>query len=247
MSARPRCGMVLAAGLGTRMRAVSETTPKPLVPLAGKPLIAHALESLERVGVQEIVVNTHYRAEQVEAFLTVYSEAPGAPRIHISREEERLETGGGVHQALKWLGDGPFFVVNSDAVIVDRDEPALARLAAAWEGRTMDALLLLCPCARALGCEGAGDFFRHADGRLSRRGGAPDAPFIFTGVQLLHPRLFADAPAGAYSLNRHYDEALLTGRLFGLEHRGLMLHVGSPAGLAAAESHLGIVRRGEGG
>ena len=247
MSERPLRAMVLAAGLGTRMRTVSETTPKPLVPLAGKPLIAHALESLAQAGVEELVVNTHYRAEQIEAFLAAHIAQPGSPRIRISREEERLETGGGVRQVLQWLGDGPFFVVNSDAVIVDRNEPALARLAAAWEGRTMDALLLLCPSARALGCEGAGDFFRHADGRLSRRGGAPDAPFIFTGVQLLHSKLFADAPDGAYSLNRHYDEAILAGRLFGLAHQGLMLHVGSPAGLAAAETHLAGSLRGEGG
>lgn len=247
MSARPTHGMVLAAGLGTRMRAVSETTPKPLVPLCGKPLIAYALESLEGAGVGEVVVNTHHRAEQIEAFLADHAARPGAPRIHISSEAERLETGGGVRQALPWLGDGPFYVVNSDVVLEDKDVPALDRLAAAWNGGAMDALLLLCPRAHALGYEGAGDFFRDGDGRLARRGEAAAAPFVFTGVQLLHPRLFATAPQGAYSLNRHYDEAMLAGRLFGLEHHGLMLHVGSPAGLAAAERHLGAGRRGEGG
>ena len=247
MSARPRRAMVLAAGLGTRMRRVSETVPKPLVPVCGRALIVHALESLERAGVDEIVVNTHYRARQIEAFLASHAARPGAPRIRISREEERLETGGGVRQALAWLGEGPFYVLNSDVVIVERGATALACLPDAWEGEAMDALLLLCPCAKAPGYEGAGDFFRHADGRLSRRGGAGAAPLVFTGVQLLHPRLFAAAPAGAYSLNRHYDEAILSGRLFGLVHRGLMLHVGSPAGLALAESHLGGGRGGEGG
>ena len=231
--------MVLAAGLGTRMGAVSETMPKPLVPLAGRPLLAYALESLERTDVTEIVVNTHHLAAQIESFLAVYAARPGAPRIHISREEERLETGGGVRQALQWLGDDAFYVLNSDAVIAERGAPALTRLAGAWNGDAMDALLLLCPRDSALGCEGAGDFFRDGDGRLSRRGAAPAAPYVFTGVQLLHPRLFVGAPGGAYSLNRHYDEAILAGRLFGIVHHGHMLHVGSPEGLAAAEAHLG--------
>ena len=238
--------MVLAAGLGTRIRAVSEETPKPLVPVGGQPLIAYALENLARAGVGEIVVNTHYRAAQIEAYLAGVAGRPGAPRIHVSREDERLETGGGVRQALRWLGDDAFYVLNSDVVVVEEGTPALARLAEAWDGAEMDALLLLCPRARALGYGGSGDFFRDGDGRLSRRGAAPEAPFVFTGVQLLHPRLFADAPDGAYSLNRHYDETILSGRLFGLEHRGFMLHVGSPAGLAQAEEHLGGEQGGAG-
>ena len=247
MNDRPTRGMVLAAGLGTRMRAVSDTVPKPLVPVAGKPLIAYALESMERAGVAEIVVNTHHLAAQIEAFLDVYAERPDAPDIHISREEERLETGGGVLRALPWLGDDAFYVVNSDVVLAERDAQALPRLAEAWDGGTMDALLLLCPLARALGYDGVGDFFRHEDRRLSRRGRAQAAPFVFTGTQVLHPRLFANAPAGAYSLNRHYDEGILTGRLFGLVHYGHMLHVGSPAGLEEAERYLAGGRRGEGG
>ena len=235
--------MVLAAGLGTRMRAVSETIPKPLVPLAGRPLLGYALESLERAGVGEVVVNTHHLAEQIEDYLVGHAARPGAPRIHISREEERLETGGGVRQALRWLGDGAFYVLNSDAVLAEHGTPALARLAEAWDGEAMDALLLLCPSARALGCGGAGDFFRGGDGRLTRRGAAARASYIFTGVQLLHPRIFAGAPEGAYSLNRHYDEAMGAGRLFGVVHRGHMLHVGSRHGLEQAERFLG----GEGG
>ena len=154
MSAGLTRGMVLAAGLGTRMRAVSETIPKPLVPLAGKPLIAHALESLERAGATEVVVNTHHLAAQIESFLADYAARPGAPRIRVSREEERLETGGGVRQALGWLGGDAFYVLNSDAVIAERGAPALARLAGAWDEEAMDALLLLCPLARALGCGG---------------------------------------------------------------------------------------------
>ena len=238
--------MVLAAGLGTRMRAVSESVPKPLVTVAGRPLIAYSLDSLQRAGVAEVVVNTHYRAAQIEAVLADHAARPGASRIRISWEEERLETGGGVRQALRWLGDGPFYVLNSDVVLVAQDPPPLARLAAAWDEQAMDALLLLCPLSRALGYDGAGDFFRHGDGRLSRRGKAAAAPFVFTGTQLLHPRLFTGAADGAYSLNRHYEEALLAGRLFGLVHRGHMLHVGSPAGLDAAEHHLARARRGGG-
>ena len=240
-------GMVLAAGLGTRMGTISDTVPKPLVPVAGKPLIAHALGSLEQAGVAEIVVNTHHLAAQIEAYLTDYSDRPGAPHIHISREEERLETGGGVHRALPWLGDNAFYVVNSDVVLAEGGTPTQPRLAATWDGETMDALLLICPLDRALGYEGAGDFFCRDDGRLSRRGRARAAPFVFTGTQILHPRLFVGAPAGAYSLNRHYDEAILAGRLFGLVHRGHMLHVGSPAGLATAEAFLGGERGGDGG
>ena len=245
MSARPTRGMVLAAGLGTRMRPVSEAIPKPLVRVAGKPLIAYSLERLELAGVAEIVVNTHHLAAQIETFLADYAARPGAPRIHVSREEERLETGGGVCRALPWLGDDAFYVMNSDVVIVEQGAPTPARMAQAWDGGTMDALLLLCPLARALGYDGAGDFFRHDDGRLSRRGRVQSAPFVFTGTQVLHSRLFVGAPAGAYSLNRHYDEAILTGRLFGLEHRGYMLHVGSPAGLDEAQRYLAGGRRGD--
>ena len=165
--------------------------PKPLVQVAGKPLIAHVLERLELAGVAEIVVNTHHLAAQIEAFLADYAARPGALRVHISREDERLETGGGVRQALPWLGDDAFYVVNSDVVLAEGSAPALPRLAEAWDGEAMDALLLLCPLARALGYDGAGDFFRHEEGRLSRRGKAATAPFAFTGTQLLHPRLFA--------------------------------------------------------
>ena len=245
MSARPARGMVLAAGLGTRMGALGETVPKPLVQVAGKPLIAHILERLELAGVAEIVVNTHHLAAQIEAFLADYAARPGALRIHISRENERLETGGGVRQALTWLGDDAFYVANSDVVIVEQGASALARMAQVWDGETMDALLLVCPLARALGYDGAGDFFRHENGRLCRRDKVATAPFVFTGTQILHPRLFAHAPAGTYSLNRHYDEALRADRLFGLVHSGVMLHVGSPTGLEAAERYFAAERRGE--
>ena len=237
VSTGPQRAMVLAAGLGLRMRAADPTRPKPLVPLGGRPLMAHALAGLKAAGVREVVVNTHYRAAQIEAFLAAWAAAPGAPRVHVSREEARLETGGGVRRALDRLGAGPFYVVNSDVVIVDAGAPALSRLAAAWDGGAMDALLLVCPAVRMRGHDGAGDFFLTDDRRLKRRGDAAAAPYVFTGAQILHPRLFTDAPDGAYSLNRHYDEAVARGRLFGLAHRGSAIHVGSPAGLAAGAAH----------
>ncbi len=242
MSTRPLRAMVLAAGLGTRLRAADPARPKPLVPLGGKPLIAYALAELEQAGIREIVVNTHYRAAEIEAVLAAHAAEPGAAHIHISREETRLETGGGVRRALDTLGGAPFYVMNSDVVIIDCGAPALSRLAEAWDERAMDALLLVCPAARVRGHDGAGDFFLDGDRRLRRRGAEARAPFVFTGVQILHPRLFAGAPDGAYSLNRHYDEAIAAGRLFGFAHRGLMLHVGSPAGLAAGEQYFDGLR-----
>jgi MurNAc alpha-1-phosphate uridylyltransferase len=242
MSTRPERAMVLAAGLGRRMRAANSTRPKPLVPLAGAPLIVYAFARLREAGIGEIVVNTHYLAEQIDAFLADYAKAPEAPSVKISHEPILLETGGGVFKALDLLGAAPFYVMNSDVVILDDGDPALRRLSAAWDEQRMDGLLLLCPADNVRGYDGTGDFFLSEDGRLERRGSKPRAPFVFTGVQLLHPRLFADSPGGAYSLNRHYDEALTAGRLFGLAHRGIMLHVGSPEGLAAGEAHLAEVR-----
>lgn len=229
--------MVLAAGLGKRMRAVSGDLPKPLVRVAGKPLIEHALDRLAAAGVSTVVVNTHYKAAQLEAHLATYAEHHNGLRLTISREETLLETGGGVAHALAQLSRDAFFVHNSDALLRDGAEPALARLAAAWDDARMDALLLLCPLDRAFGHGGGGDFQLGPDGRLKRARGDPEG-LIFTGVQLLHPRLFAHAPSGAYSLNRHYDEAEAKGRLFGVAHDGEWFHVGSPEGLAAAEDGL---------
>lgn len=233
----PRHAMVLAAGLGKRMRAVSGDLPKPLVRVADKPLIEHALDRLAAASVSTIVVNTHYKADQIEAHLVAYADHHNGLRITISREETLLETGGGVAHALAYLGDDAFFVHNSDAVLRGGAVPALERLSAAWDDTRMDALLLLCPLARAFGHGGGGDFKLESDGRLTRAPGDPDG-LVFTGVQLLHPRLFADAPSGPYSLNRHYDEAGASGRLFGVAHDGEWFHVGSPEGLAAATDGL---------
>ena len=234
--AMPSHAMVLAAGLGKRMRAADPGLPKPLMPCAGKPLIDHALDRLADAGVRSVVVNSHYLADLLTAHVTGYAARRPELTIRMSPEETLLDTGGGVAQALPYLGGAAFFVQNSDTVIEDGAR-ALARLAAAWDETRMDALLLLCPKARAVGHAGGGDFRLGADGRPERAHGAADA-HIFCGVQMLHQRLFRDAPAGPYSLNRHYDEAAGSGRLFAVEHDSWWYHVGTPEALAEAERRL---------
>jgi len=224
--------MVLAAGLGVRMRPLTDDRPKPMVVLAGRTLLDWALDRIARVGVGRIVVNTHYRAEVIHRHLT------GRAGIVISYEAERLETGGGVQRALPNFEGKPFYVVNSDAVWLDGKVPALSRLAAAWDETTMDALLLLQPVGMATGYDGPGDYHRAADGRLRRRGPDETAPYLFAGVQILHPRLFDGAPGGAFSLNLLYDKAQAAGRLFGLEHDADWFHVGTPEDLARTETIL---------
>ncbi|MBT5779579.1 MAG: nucleotidyltransferase family protein [Rhodospirillaceae bacterium] len=235
--AAPSHAMVLAAGLGKRMRPASDTLPKPLLSVAGKPLIDYALDHLAAAAVRQVVVNTHYLGDLIAAHVEDYAAGYGDMVIQQSPEEILLETGGGVAHALPHLGADPFFVLNSDTILRDGAAPALARLAAAWDGARMDALLLLCPPARAVGHSRGGDFRLGEDGRPVRAIGAEDAQ-IFCGVQLLHPRLFRAAPNGAYSLNRHYDEAAGAGRLFAVEHDGWWYHVGTPEALAEAERQL---------
>ena len=243
-SAAPRRAMVLAAGLGLRMRPLTLTRPKPLIALAGRTLLDRALDALADVGVEHAVVNTHYLGEMIAAHLAERTR----PRVRLSPENSLLETGGGVANALPLLGEAPFFVVNADIAWSDGRLPALARLAGAWTD-AMDALLLVQPVDSATGYDGAGDFAIApvsgiGCGRLVRRSGTR-APFVFTGVQLLHPRLFRDAPGGAFSLNLLYDRAEAAGRLFGVVHDGAWYHVGTPAALAEAESLI-LERRSRG-
>lgn len=240
MSAAPRRGMVLSAGLGLRMRPITDKIPKPLVPVRGRTLIDRALDHFEAAGLEAVVVNTHYRAEQLEAHLANRA----APRIVFSREDELLETGGGVLQALPHLGAAPFLVANSDAILLNGATPALTRLARRWDPAIMDALLLVYPTPGALGYQGRGDFFMDAHGQLTRRRGLAVAPFLFTGTQILAPALFAGEAPGKFSLNRIYDKALAARRLYGLRHDGLWFHVGDPEGLQAVEEALGNERPG---
>lgn len=231
-------GMLLAAGFGKRMRPLTDARPKPLIEVCGKPLLDWAAERLRAGGVTRLVVNAHYLAEQIEAHVA------DQPDVVVSPEPEILETGGGVKQALALLTDGrgaaPFFVVNADALWLDGQRPAVERLAEAWDDQAMDALLLLHPTVAVDDYSGPGDYHLDPDGRARRRGEGEIAPFLFAGVQILSPRLFAGAPDGAFSLNRLYDRAQTDGRLAALVHDGEWYHVGTPDALAATEEIIAL-------
>lgn len=232
MSFRPKHAMVLAAGLGLRMRPITEHTPKPLVEVAGRTMLDRALDHLGKAGVSAYVVNTHWLADKVRSHLATRSD------IVISHEQDLLETGGGVANAMPLLGDAPFYVVNSDIIWTDGTQPALDRLAAAWDDERMDALLLMQRTATAIGYEGAGDFFLDPHGMPRRRKPHEVAPLLFSGVQILSPRLFVGAPTGKFSLNVLYDRALEDGRLFGIVHDGRWFHVGTPDALPQVDALL---------
>lgn len=234
----PTTAMVLAAGLGTRMRPITDTVPKPLVKVRGRALLDYAIDRLEAAGVEAVVVNAHYKAEQIAEHLAKRS----SPRLTLSTEDDLLETGGGVLKALPYLGDW-FFVVNSDVVWLDGKVPALERLARAWSDEG-DAVLLLQRTTTAIGYEGLGDYFLDKLGVPRRRGEREIAPYIFAGVQILHRRLFAAAASlpAKFSLSRLYDQAQEAGRLRGIVHDGEWYHIGTPDGLAAAEEQLSIHR-----
>lgn len=225
--------MVLAAGRGERLRPLTDSLPKPLIEIGGKALIDHVLDRLADVGVQQVVVNLSHLGGMIESHLA----GRDKPRIAFSREAKRLETGGGVAKALSRLGDGPFYVVNGKLIWRERGVAALARLGTAWDDDAMDALLLLLPVAQAGGYVGAGDFHRGDNGVITARPKpGKDAPWLFTGIQILHPRLFADAPDGAFSLNLLYDRAMADGRLYSLIHDGDWHHVSTPEGLTEAQT-----------
>ena len=230
MSFRPKRAMVLAAGLGLRMRPITLTTPKPLVPVAGRTMLDRALDHLAAAVVEMLVINTHWLAETIRAHVS------GRTGIDLVHEDVLLETGGGVANALSRLGEDAFYVVNSDIIWTDSSVPALERLAAAWEGESMDALLLMQPTATAVGYDGKGDFFLDPAGLPRRRHAHEVAPLLFAGVQILHPRLFADAPSGKFSLNVLYDRALEENRLRGIVHDGRWYHVGTPDALPEVEA-----------
>lgn len=232
---KPTRAMVLAAGLGLRLRPVTETLPKPLVSVAGRTMLDRALDHLDAAGVANAVVNCHYLGQQIEAHLA----GRRRPRIQISPEQALLDTGGGVAAALPRLGRRPFYAVNADIIWLDGQGSALRRLARAWDGGAMDVLLLVHPTVTAFGYDGAGDFHVDQVGRLHRRAEGEVAPFVFAGVQLLHPRLFRDAPKGPFSMNLLYDRAAAAGRLHGIVHDGEWYHVGTPDALRGVEVELG--------
>jgi MurNAc alpha-1-phosphate uridylyltransferase len=232
----PEVAMVMAAGLGKRMRPLTATRPKPLVEVAGKPLIDHSLDRLRAAGVRRVVVNVHYLADALEAHLKRH-----ADDLDVTVSDERqqlLETGGGMVKARAHLGDAPFLAINSDNLWVDGPIDAIDLLAERWDDRRMDALLLLVPQARAHGHGGRGDFYMDAVGRLIRRKTGRVAPFVYTGVQLVSPRLLDGAPEGKFSTNILWDRAIADGRLYGVVHQGLWFDVGTPEAIPLTEAML---------
>ena len=235
MSLGPNIGkkaMVLAAGLGTRMRPLTDKTPKPLIKVAGKPIIEYGFDRLREIGVREAVVNVHYLPDQIINWCKSFQ----TPQTMISDElHVVLDTGGGIANALPLLGNDPFFVLNSDCFWIDNGEPALRRLLNMWNDDKMDCLLLICDPKYTTGYDGDGDFAMASDGKLTRqRQGA----LAYIGAYLVHPRLFKNAPTGKFSMNVLWDEAIKQGRLFGVAHEGHWLHVGTPDAISKAEVRL---------
>ena len=229
---KPTRAMVLAAGLGTRMRPLTDTLPKPLVKVAGKALIDHVLDRLADAGVETAVVNVHHMADQIEDHL----KGRTRPKIEISDERgELLDTGGGVVKALKRLGDAPFLHMNSDTLWIEGVTPNLARLGAQFDPARMDILLLVASATASIGYEGRGDFAMAPDGKLRRRAEREVTPFVYAGAAVLGPAQFADAPREKFSLNRMFDRAIEAGRMYGLRLEGTWMHVGTPAAIMAAE------------
>ena len=233
----PATAMVMAAGLGKRMRPLTATRPKPLIEVAGRALIDHALDRLRAAGVGKAVVNVHYLPNVLEAHLNNRVEG-----IEITISDERellLETGGGLKRALPLIDSDPFLVVNSDNLWIDGPVDTLRLLAAGWDEARMDSLLLLVPLARANCHVGRGDFHMSATGKLRRRKANGVAPFVFTGIQILSKRLFAgETPDGPFSTNILWDRAIAAGRCFGIVHQGLWFDIGAPANIKKAEAIL---------
>lgn len=237
MAARaPKAAMILAAGLGIRMRPLTDDRPKPLIEIRGRALLDYAIDRLVDAGVETVVVNVHYKAEMIEEHLARRRDA----RFIISDERNRLmDTGGGVVKALPHLGPRPFLTHNSDFIWrEDGPRSNLTRLIESFDPDRMDACMLLVPRERTLGLSGPGDFFLGDDGRLRRRGDSPTCPYYWNGVQMVHPRLFADPPEGPFSTNILWDRAIAKGRLFGLELMGQGLHVGTPEAVGETERYL---------
>lgn len=237
-------GMILAAGLGTRMRPLTNDRPKALVEVDGRPLIDWAIQRYIAGGVTKIVINVHHYADDLEAHIQETAErlaAEGTPvEILISDERDALlETGGGLVKAQPLMGD-LFFSQNCDAMWLEGTKNAFKRLARHWDGDKMDALLLLAPSVLTTGFSGPGDFFMDASGRLVRRGEKAIAPYVFSGAQVMHQRLLKEAPDGKFSLNVCFDRALKAGRLFGLRHESLWMHVGTPDSILEAEAALAL-------
>jgi MurNAc alpha-1-phosphate uridylyltransferase len=228
-----RNAMILAAGRGERMRPLTDSTPKPLIPVAGRSMLERSMDRLQRHGVQNVVINVHHLGSQIADRLR--------GRARIIHEDHLLETGGSVRNALPLLGNGPFFVLNGDGLWRDGPESLLGRLAAAWDPGRMDALLLLHPLATAIGREekDRGDYYLEPDGRARHRGTAETAPYLFASISVCDQRLFHGSPEGPFSLLKLWTRSEQAGRLFGLVHDGDWFHIGTPQALGEAERLLG--------
>lgn len=236
MGSQVDTAMIMAAGKGTRMMPLTADRPKPLIEVGGVALLDHVLAHLRDAGIGKIVVNVHYRAEQVEQHL-----AASAADLHVRISDERdvlRDTGGGLVHALPIISDDPFICVNADNWWTNAGENAISRLMAAWDDDRMDVLMLLIPLEFAFNSQGIGDFNMDADGRLSRRQGNAPASYVWTGIQMLSKRLIVDPPADVFSTNVFWDRAIAEGRCMGIVHEGLWFDVGYPAAIAATEAKL---------
>jgi MurNAc alpha-1-phosphate uridylyltransferase len=228
----PTRAMVLAAGIGKHMRPLTVATPKPLIEVGGRALIDHVLDRLEQAGIEMAAVSVHYLPQ----LLRVHLARRRTPNIIISDESSALlDTGGGIRNALPSLGEAPFFVVNADAFWIEGARPNLGWLKRSWREEQMDALLMVASTVRSVGYDGRGDFRMDPTGRLTRRGEREVAPFAYAGAAILHPRLFAEAPAGAFGVDWLFDRAAKAGRLYGMRMDGLWIRVNGPEAIAAAE------------
>lgn len=232
--------MIMGAGLGTRMRPLTNDRPKPLVMVAGRTLIDHSIDRLAAAGVTRIVVNIHYKADMLRAHL---DKRRDIEIVYSDETETLLDTGGGVIKAMPYFDGEPFFVLNSDSLWVESASPALSAMQRQWDEARMDGLLLLAEMATAMGYDGGGDFVLEKDGRIARardalKGGRSETPFAYPGVQIVHPRLFAGAPDGAFSTNIMWDRAIAAHRLFGMVLNGVWIHVGTPEARDEAENYL---------
>lgn len=227
--------MIMGAGLGTRMAPLTDTRPKPLVSFMGRPLIDHGLDRLADAGVEEVVVNLHYKADMLEQHLA------RVERLKVTLSDERdelLDTGGGVKKALPLLGTDPIFTFNSDSVWIEGQRPILSRMIDTWDPERMDALLMIASATNTIGEVRRGDFCMGPDGALTRRGECQVAPFMYAGVQIIKPGLFTDGPDGPFSTNLVWDQLIERGTLFGLRMEATWMHVGSPEDLEDAERFL---------
>ena len=231
-STMPVTGMVLAAGLGTRMRPITNTLPKPLVEVAGQTLLDYALDALSRANINRAIINVHYLADQIEDHL----QRRDLPKVEISDERALLlDSGGGVKRALSGEPDGTVVILNADSFWVDEDKPNISRLLDRWDPTRMDKLLLLARPFQATGYDGVGDFFMDDEGALTRRGSSPSAPYVYAGAIVTKVSSLMAVPEDVFSLNRLFDQSIASNRLYGCPLDGLWLHVGTPESIDEAE------------